>query len=674
MRVALFVAALLQPALALAQPSSPPALVRSVAGRTGAISLSVGDVAGAETTANRGANGGYAYLDSTALVPLAELHTQTADALATAAALSSTDQVLLRQSGTSVLLGSLANLQTYVLGGLSSYLQPVVTVSAPATLNAAHGGAIVAVGAAGTVSFDAAATADGWHTDIANTAAGGTVTLAAINGGIIAANGGLSSLLPGRAVHVIRYTVAGIPTFQIIGGTPAPQLSLNTVAGVLTGNAVTVSGNYVNTTITSLQYQVDSGAWSAASGASIGGGSFSFTVAGIGTGTHTIGVRDAANTATFATSGAFAVAASNQITVNTPAGVLANQSATISGSYVGTPAAIQVAFDSPSGWATLASAPAGGVYGGTVAAPAVGTHTVYTRFADGSVTSSASGAFTVTGVPTITAATPANVAHLGTLAMSGTYAYDMPTGIQYSLDGTSWFNAPSPAIAGGAWSFSLAGLPDAYYAVQVRLTDSPAAAATAGPAAVGTAIYCTIPTTTPVAGSALAVNCQSTITGHAIRWSFQGQTVSSPQPQVSYNSSSSSAGVTWPAGSIQVPASPGTYVIQPSDGSAVVFTLPAITATAAPAPAISIVPWGYNQAAAGFTVTGYWGNTAPSAIDYSLNGGTSWLTNGASTINANGTWSLTIPANTAGSYSNFEIRRRDAPLVTTPAGGNINLQ
>jgi hypothetical protein len=644
-----------------------------VAGRTGAVTLSVGDISGAEATANRGIAGGYANLDGNALVPLALLPTQTADQLSVAVPLSSTDEALLRQSGTAVLRGTLANLQAFVLAGLPAYLQPVVSVSAPVTINASAGGSIVAVGAAGAVSIDAGATSDGWCTDIANTSSG-IVTLTAINGGVVAAGGGLASLLPGRAVHIIRYTVAGTPTFQIIGGTPAPQISLNNVAGVLTGAVVMVTGNYVNTTITGLQYQLNGSAWTAASGATIGSGSFSFSISGLSAGSYTLAVRDASNASTFSSAASFTVASSNQIAVNTPAGVLSNQSVAVSGSYIGTPAAIQYAYDGGSGWQTLVSAPTGGLFNGLAPAPSVGSHTVKARFADASVTSAASGSFTVSGIPAITVAQPPNAAHLGSLAMSGTYAYDAPTGLQWSVNGTTWYAATTPTISGGNWSFSIPGLGDSYYVVQVRLTDSPSAVAATSPVAVGTAVYCTPAATTAVAGAALSVSCLSTTTDyHSLNWEFVGQSLSPADPEVAYNGGTLSAsGNTW-SGSIQVPALAGTYSIMVLDGGYnSPFTLPAITAMAASSPAISITPFAYYQAASGFTVTGYWGYSAPSGIDYSLGG--TWYTDGTATINSNGTWSLAIPAKTAGYYGNFEVRRHDAPSAVTPGGAGVNLQ
>jgi len=63
--------------------TSPPgqaSAVTSVAGRVGAVVLTVADIAGAEATANKGVANGYASLGAGGLVPAAQLGTGTADA------------------------------------------------------------------------------------------------------------------------------------------------------------------------------------------------------------------------------------------------------------------------------------------------------------------------------------------------------------------------------------------------------------------------------------------------------------------------------------------------------------------------------------------------------------------------------------------------------------------
>ena len=631
----------------LAAAASASAPVQTVAGRTGAVVLAVADVSGAEQTANRGTAGGYANLDTNTLVPIAEVPSQTPDALTAAAAMFSTDEVLMRQSGTTLLRGTLANLQTFVLAGLPGYLQPVSTVSAPTTLNAAVNAGIVAVSTAGTVSLDAGATSDGWHADIANTSTG-LVTLAAINGGALS-GAGVATVLPGNALHVFRRTTSGTPTFYLAGGTPAPQISVNTVPGVLSGSTVMVTGTYINTTLTGLQYALNGSTWTAAAGATIGSGSFSFAVAGLSVGSYTIAVRDVNNTGNFSSAANFGVASSNQVTVNTPAGTLQGQGVGISGSYIGTPASIQYAFDTNSGWLSLVSSPAGGSYSATVAAPSVGSHTVYTRFPDASVTSSPSGSFSVTGIPAITLAQPANVAAAAALAMSGTYTYDAPSGLQWSVNGgATWNNTTSPTISGGNWSFSIPGLASAYYFVSARLTDSPSAVATiVTPVAVGTAMWAGVPTTL-AGGSSFtfpvlsSVGVQQFYTNWAATPAYAWQAYYNGTPQTSFTSNA-----------VQAPANAGTYQFTISStqvGASATYTIPVTAPTSQIISLDTYYGSGYPYAGSAsvsspITVTGEYGGGTPTALDYQWDT-KGWQSNGTATINVNGTFSLVIPAPT----------------------------
>ena len=94
--------------------------------------------------------------------------------------------------------------------------------------------------------------------------------------------------------------------------TPAETIMVNTPAAQTVGVAFTVTGTYSNATPASLEYSKDGEQTWAASGATIGSGSYSFplTLNTAGTG-RTLSVRDAGHASVKAASGAFNVAAAS---------------------------------------------------------------------------------------------------------------------------------------------------------------------------------------------------------------------------------------------------------------------------------------------------------------------------------------------------------------------------
>lgn len=83
---------------------------------------------------------------------------------------------------------------------------------------------------------------------------------------------------------------------------PVPSMGAPAVSGTVAGGAMVVSGAYANGTPGGLAYNLDGAAAAAASGASITGGMYSFTVTAPATGAHTISVTGTgANTATSTT-------------------------------------------------------------------------------------------------------------------------------------------------------------------------------------------------------------------------------------------------------------------------------------------------------------------------------------------------------------------------------------
>ncbi len=178
-----------------------------------------------------------------------------------------------------------------------------------------------------------------------------------------------------------------------------PAISVANPGTVTAGAAMVVSGTYGGQDPAGLNYRFDAAGYVAASGPTIGGGAFSFGVPAPAVGTHTVSVQESSDTAVTAVSGAF-TAVSSSLAVNTPVGVLAGRTVTISGTYAGVaPTGLNYRFDAgtyvAAGGATIGS----GAYAFTVAAPALGPHTVSVQEANATSVVAVSGSFNVMLAP-----------------------------------------------------------------------------------------------------------------------------------------------------------------------------------------------------------------------------------------------------------------------------------
>lgn len=99
------------------------------------------------------------------------------------------------------------------------------------------------------------------------------------------------------------------------GATPAPTIGAPAISGLLAGGTTTVNGTFANGTPTGLTYSLD-GAAPITVSATIGSGTYSFTIVTPGAGTHTISVTGTGpNTATSGPTGFTAVAVTSSVSI-----------------------------------------------------------------------------------------------------------------------------------------------------------------------------------------------------------------------------------------------------------------------------------------------------------------------------------------------------------------------
>lgn len=232
---------------------------------------------------------------------------------------------------------------------------------------------------------------------------------------LAAATGGTGA----QGIIVITYNTSG-----------SPHITVNTPATQVVSVSFTLTGTYTVNTPAALDYQIDSGSWTAATSPTISGGNYSFSISVGSTGAHTISVRDHTATSVSGISGSFQVNASGAtINVNTPATQPANVAFTLSGTYTGsTPSALDYQEDGGSWVAASSPAISGGNYSFSVTFAHAGTHTIGVRDHNATSVFGTSGSF----------------------AINATF---LPNNSAFSYSPYNWSTNSSVAITinGGAW-------------------------------------------------------------------------------------------------------------------------------------------------------------------------------------------------------------------------------
>ncbi|MCX7382488.1 MAG: SGNH/GDSL hydrolase family protein [Alphaproteobacteria bacterium] len=167
------------------------------------------------------------------------------------------------------------------------------------------------------------------------------------------------------------------------------------------------------------------------------------------------------------------------LAVTPPSGVVAGAAMVVSGTYAGQdPAGLNVAFDGGAYAAAASPAIGGGAFSFSVTSPASGAHTVSVQEAgDASVVGTAS--FTASS-GAISVTTPAGAIAGQAMIVSGFYSGVVPSGLDVAFDGGAFTAAPSPAIGGGAYSFTVTAPAIGPHTVSVRETGFPSLSAASG--------------------------------------------------------------------------------------------------------------------------------------------------------------------------------------------------
>jgi hypothetical protein len=248
----------------------------------------------------------------------------------------------------------------------------------------------------------------------------------------------------------------------------------------------------------------------------------------------------------------------------------------------------------------------------------------------------------------ITITTPSSVPISQALTVSGLYTNGPPSGLAWSIDGTNFTAAASPAIAAGAFSFVIppgtipAGGP---YTLRVRDSGSPAVVGTAsGGFMIESGTLGALPSFLAGQSSLVTFTLSGITTAYLAWWSGSSDVGS----RVAASGSSTA---------IVAPAS-GTYTLRLYDSATGSTILDSRSGIVVVAETITVSTPASAPATAAVTIAGTYANATPTALDWSINGGTTW-TAAASPAISSGVYSFSVPPGGIAAGTNYTLLVRD---------------
>ncbi len=564
--------------------------------------------------------------------------------------LSDTDVFWLGQGTSTMVVGTFERVADYVNSKLPSYPRRRVEEASSAALSMSrHHRAVVTFPNGGTVTVNQFADCgDGFECVIINTSGSATVIL----GSGIACTG-LTTLVPGQAAQVagIRNTATGQAVYaQTPLSGVAPLIAIGTLPNIQAGTTFAVGGSLLNYTSTpTLKYSDNGGAtWSALpTGSTVTQTAFSFVHPGMSASlAQTIVLSDGANAPR--SSNGFNVEAA---TITAPTNAAGGQSLTVSFLLAGMTTAYLV-------WMNGATevggrVPISGTSGAITAPTAAGSYTLAiwddAATARGTLLVSSSPVSVSAALPeTITVATPSATPAAQNISISGTYTNGPPTGLGWSIDGTTFTNVTSPVIGGGAFSFAIpAGAipPGGPYTLRVRDTGSPSIVGSApGTFSVESATLGALPSFLANQSSVVTFTLVGIANAYLAWWN------GSTDVGTRVTASGSSTSIIAPA--------PGTYSLRLYDSATGPTVLDSRSGISIVTQTISVVTPVDTAATAAIAVSGTYANTTPTALDWSANNGTSWVPANLPGITS-GAFSFSIPAGSIPAGSGYTLLVRD---------------
>jgi len=263
----------------------------------------------------------------------------------------------------------------------------------------------------------------------------------------------------------------------------------------------------------------------------------------------------------------------------------------------------------------------------------------------------------------ISVVAPSTVTLAQNILVSGSYSNGMPSGLAWSIDGLSYNPVASASIGSGAFTFTIAagsvpaGGP---YLLRVRDTGTPAV----------------------VGAAATGFNVESGTIG-AIPSFAAGQTATIPFTLLGlstaylawWNGSNDTGPRVAAAGTSAAVAAPpaGTYTLRLYDSITGTTVLDARTNITVSGQTITVASPVSTALTSSLAVAGTYANAAPTALDWSVNGGSTWTVAPGPTIAA-GTFSFLIPSGSIAAGTGIVMTVRDhATGISGSAPATFNI-
>jgi len=344
---------------------------------------------------------------------------QTIDELPAAGPAADSDELLVAQGSNALSVQSFGAIWTYVQSKLASVQQGIVELTSNTVLDATqHNNRLLVASAAITLTANFNNMGPGFSCTLINLAPG-SVTM----GTGITSGSGSTTLPPGAATALWGLSYSGGSLVWWSGVVPnAPTITVGSIAAPPLNTAFLVSGGVFNDAPTALDYSTDGGSsWVSAQSPVITANAYSFTAAGLAAGTHSIRVRDHANTAVVGVSNSFTIAAPTIGLATVPATVALGAPVALSGTVSPANEAVQVGFSSsgsaaPASWVNAVVS--GGAWTATLTPEAAGTFYVWAEQQTNPTVFAVSGAVSAIAA-SITVSAPATGTAGSAIAISG---------------------------------------------------------------------------------------------------------------------------------------------------------------------------------------------------------------------------------------------------------------
>jgi hypothetical protein len=315
-------------------------------------------------------------------------------------------------------------------------------------------------------------------------------------------------------------------------------------------------------------------------------------------------------------------------------------------------------------------------------ADTVGTLTILFRDRDRQNVTSTTSTVVISSAQTLTLSPIPNGVINTPVTIAGTWTGTMPSGLEWDTGTGVWTSVASfVANAGGTWT-GLGNTPTAPGSITLRVrrtdqTDIVSNAATYT-ASLPDSITLDVPTGVVVGANVALSGAWSGTKPASLQYSTNGGSTWPASLTSFQTTDSGNSSGTW-TGTGPTFTTGGTFFLRVRNATKTSVVSSSVQITVS-APTVTVNVPASVTAGTAFALTGGWGVTQPSAMDYSINGGTTWVAIGSfSSSTANrGSWSGTGPTPSVAGNTSILVRDhnatsvQDGPVIGVATSGAVD--